>query len=53
MKNSTGWSAGQVGNNASGFAAIPGGYRFYQDGSFYNQNMLSYWWTATEHDPSW
>jgi uncharacterized protein (TIGR02145 family) len=50
MKNSTGWSAGQTGNNASGFAAIPGGYRFYQDGSFYNQNMLSYWWTATEHD---
>ena len=50
MKNSTGWSAGQTGNNASGFAAIPGGYRFYQDGSFYYQNILSYWWTATELD---
>lgn len=50
MKNSTGWSAGQTGSNASGFAAIPGGYRFYQDGSFYNQNILSYWWTATEND---
>jgi uncharacterized protein (TIGR02145 family) len=50
MKNTTGWNTGENGNNKSGFAALPGGYRYYTDGSFYGNNILSYWWTGTEHD---
>jgi len=50
MKNTTGWNAGENGTNTSGFSALPGGYRFYDDGMFNGQNTLGYWWTATEHD---
>jgi len=50
MKNTTGWNAGENGTNTSGFSALPGGYRFYNDGLFNGQNTLGYWWTATEHD---
>lgn len=50
MKNTTGWNAGENGTNTSGFSALPGGYRFYEDGLFNGQNSLAYFWTATEHD---
>jgi uncharacterized protein (TIGR02145 family) len=50
MKNTTGWNAGENGTNTSGFSALPGGYRFYNDGQYQGQNTLGYWWTATEHD---
>ena len=50
LKNTTGWNSGENGTNSSGFAALPGGYRYYADGAFYNQGTLSYWWTSSEHD---
>ena len=50
LKNTTGWSTGQNGTNTSGFAALPGGYRYYETGAFNGQNTLGYWWTATEVD---
>ena len=50
MKNTTGWNAGENGTNTSGFSALPGGYRFHNDGQFNGQNSLAYFWTATEHD---
>jgi uncharacterized protein (TIGR02145 family) len=50
MKNTTGWNAGENGTNTSGFSALPGGYRFYTDGTFQGQNTYAYWWSATEHD---
>ena len=50
MKNTTGWNSGENGTNTSGFSALPGGYRFYNDGQYNGQNTLGYWWTATEHD---
>jgi uncharacterized protein (TIGR02145 family) len=50
MKSTTGWNAGENGTNASGFTALPAGYRYYSDGLFNGQNSLGYWWTATEHD---
>jgi uncharacterized protein (TIGR02145 family) len=55
----TDWSsytfAGTIGNdlgknNASGFSALPGGYR-YCDGYFIFQSYIGYWWSATEIDP--
>ncbi len=50
MKNTTGWNAGENGTNTSGFSALPGGYRFHNDGLYFGQNTLGYWWTSTEHD---
>jgi len=44
---------GQIGNNlltnnSSGFSALPGGYRNYDDGSFNNVGYGGYWWSSTE-----
>ena len=39
-------------NNASGFSAIPAGYRYY-DGTFTEQITFSHFWTATERDASY
>ncbi|MGE5350200.1 MAG: FISUMP domain-containing protein [Actinomycetota bacterium] len=50
MKSTTGWNAGENGTNTSGFTALPGGYRFYTDGTYQGQKTYEYFWTATEHD---
>lgn len=50
MKNTTGWNAGENGTNTSGFSALPGGYRYYNNGEYNGQNSIGYWWTGTEHD---
>jgi uncharacterized protein (TIGR02145 family) len=50
MKNTTGWASGQNGTNTSGFSALPGGYRYYLDGTFNADGILSYWWTSTTLD---
>jgi len=36
-------------NNATGFTAIPGGYRNY---AFYNLSNYGYWWSSTENSTS-
>lgn len=38
-------------NNSSGFTALPGGYREY-NGSFYNAERYSYWWSSTQYGVS-
>ena len=48
LKNTTGWSTNENGTNTSGFAALPGGYRNYQSGGFFGNDMLSYWWSSTD-----
>jgi uncharacterized protein (TIGR02145 family) len=50
MKSTTGWSTDENGTNTSGFTALPGGYRFYSDGTYQGQNTYEYFWTATQHD---
>ena len=50
MKSTTGWNAGQNGTNTSGFTALPGGYRYYTDGTYQGQNSYEYFWTASQHD---
>jgi len=50
MKSTTGWNSGENGTNTSGFTALPGGYRFYSDGTYQGQNTYVYFWTATQHD---
>jgi uncharacterized protein (TIGR02145 family) len=51
LKNETGWTSGN-GTNTSGFSALPGGFRYYLDGSFFNVGELSYWWSSTEVSPT-
>jgi uncharacterized protein (TIGR02145 family) len=38
-------------NNASGFSALPGGFRGY-DGTFNAQSYYGFWWSATEYNES-
>jgi uncharacterized protein (TIGR02145 family) len=46
MKNATGWANGENGTNSSGFSALPGGYRYYVDGTFQALDSWSYWWSS-------
>lgn len=35
-------------NNSTGFTALPGGFRFFTDGSFLSIGKYGLWWSATE-----
>lgn len=48
LKADTGWLEKGDGNNASGFTALPGGYRFFV-GLFLNAGQDGGWWTSTLH----
>jgi uncharacterized protein (TIGR02145 family) len=59
MATASGWNLssriGAVGNsdypskrNASGFSALPGGYRYDGNGTFYDAGSRGYWWSSTE-----
>lgn len=48
LKADTGWLEKGHGNNASGFTALPGGYRFFV-GLFLNAGQDGGWWTSTKH----
>jgi uncharacterized protein (TIGR02145 family) len=43
--NSPAWD----GTNASGFTALPAGYRYYGGGLFYGLGSRAYFWSATEY----
>ena len=47
MKSTSGWNNGGNGNNFSGFAGLPGGYRS-SLGTFYNIGLFGLWWSSTE-----
>jgi uncharacterized protein (TIGR02145 family) len=47
MKNTTGWATGENGTNTSGWSALPGGYRYYVDGTFQAEGTFSYWWSSS------
>lgn len=47
LKNIEGWGGDGNGNNLSGFAALPGGFRGY-DGISYSVGYMARWWTSTE-----
>jgi uncharacterized protein (TIGR02145 family) len=40
------------GSNSSGFTARPGGYRHWNDGTYYYQTLRGYYWTSTEVSPN-
>ena len=54
MKSSSGWKNNGNGTNTSGFAGLPGGYRFY-NGDFYFIGATGYWWSSSESttDNAW
>ena len=47
MKSTTGWPSGDGGTNTSGFSALPGGARDYDDGDFSNQGGSGFWWSSS------
>jgi uncharacterized protein (TIGR02145 family) len=46
LKAASGWNNGN-GTDEYGFSALPGGLRFFDDGSFDGAGNYGYWWTAT------
>ena len=49
MKSTSGWDNNGNGTNTSGFAGLPGGYRFY-NGNFDDIGAYGYWWSSSEDD---
>ena len=35
------------GDNSSGFSALPGGFRYYYNGFFYNEGFYGFWWSSS------
>jgi uncharacterized protein (TIGR02145 family) len=47
------WQSPNTGaTNETGFTAVPGGYRLYQDGTFDHIGSTGYWWSSSEGDYS-
>ena len=50
--NSVLWNSGALENDtefdSSGFTALPGGYRHYFNGNFYNRGYFGYFWSSSE-----
>ena len=45
----THWQSPNTGaTNSSGFTALPGGFRYYDNGSFLSDAQYGFWWSATE-----
>jgi uncharacterized protein (TIGR02145 family) len=49
MKSSSGWKNNGNGTNTTGFAGLPGGYR-YNYGDFYSIGAYGGWWSSSEND---
>lgn len=47
LKNGYGWQGDANGTNSTGFSALPGGSRWYNDGRFHFAGFYGYWWTST------
>jgi uncharacterized protein (TIGR02145 family) len=52
MKSTSGWQNNGNGNNASGFAGLPGGYRD-NKGNFYYGGAYGNWWSSSEGNYAW
>jgi len=52
LKSTSGWYDNGNGTDIYGFTALPGGSRYYSDGTFNNAGYEGYWWTPTERYPN-
>jgi len=48
MKSTSGWGISGLGDNSSGFNALPGGYRIFY-GPFNNEGYYGIWWSSTPY----
>lgn len=54
LKSTSLWNPPNTGaTNSSGFAGLPGGYRFYNNGSFNEIGDASNWWSSTAYNSSY
>lgn len=51
LKSTSGWYKDGNGTDNYGFAALPGGYRYY-NGSFYDLGYYAFFWSSTERGSS-
>ena len=51
MKSTSGWDNNGNGTNTSGFAGLPGGFR-YNYGYFYYIGAYGSWWSSSEYNPN-
>ena len=50
LKSTYGWTEQYGGGNGTddfGFSALPGGYRYYSNGYFYDAGSVGYWWSSS------
>jgi uncharacterized protein (TIGR02145 family) len=52
LKATSGWYSSN-GTDNYGFSALPGGYRYYNDGTFGNVGYIGLWWSSTECDATY
>ena len=48
MKSNTGWENNCNGTNSIGFAGLPGGYRYAENGNFNDIGAYVSWWSSSE-----
>jgi uncharacterized protein (TIGR02145 family) len=49
LKSKNGWKENGNGSDSSGFSALPGGYRYYGNESFFGIGYLIDWWTSEQN----
>jgi len=50
LKSTSGWDNDGNGPDWVGFSALPGGFRDFNDGGFYNMGLAAGFWSTSEHD---
>jgi len=50
LKSNNGWLNDGNGSNASGYNALPAGYRYYGDGTTKGLGLITYFWTSDYND---
>lgn len=50
LKATNSWLNSGNGTNNYGFSALPGGYRYWDNGTFINVDAIGTWWTSAESD---
>ncbi len=49
LKSQNGWTGSYNGTDSHGFALLPGGYRYFNDGNFYHSYIHANLWSSREN----